>query len=61
MYTIMMLVGMLGYGAGYEGHDDGKWYFGVYTPSCEYGWVVTDGEIYLDTILEKIQKKSLDN
>jgi hypothetical protein len=44
---------MLGYGAGYEGYSDGKYYFGTYTPSAEYGWVVTDREIYLDTILEK--------
>ena len=58
MYSIMMMIGMLGYGAGYEGYDDGKGYFGVYTPSCEYGYVVTDREIYLDTIFSK---KTLDN
>ena len=35
MYSIVMMMSMLGYGVGYEGYDDGKWYFGVYTPSCE--------------------------
>ena len=53
MLTLLLWVGMLGYGAGYEGYSEGKYYFGVYTPSVEYGWVVTDREIYLDTILEK--------
>jgi hypothetical protein len=58
MYSIVMMMGMLGYGVGYEGYDEGKWYFGVYTPSYEYGYVVTDREIYLDTIFSK---KTLDN
>jgi hypothetical protein len=53
MLTLLLWAGMLGYGAGYEGYSEGKYYFGVYTPSVEYGWVVTDREIYLDTILEK--------
>jgi hypothetical protein len=53
MHSIVMMIGMLGYGVGYEGYDDGKWYFGVYTPSCEYGYVVTDREIYLDTIFSR--------
>jgi len=46
---------MFGYGAGYEGHDNDKYYFGIYTPQYEYGYVVTPNEIYLDTILEKTQ------
>ena len=58
MYTIAMMLGMVGYGVGYEGYDDGKWYFGAYTPTCEYGYVVTDRQIYLDTIF---QKKDIDN
>jgi len=49
---------MLGYGVGFEGFDSGKMYIGTYTPTCEYGWVVTNREIYLDTIF---QKNSLDN
>lgn len=53
MFAILMMAGMLGYGVGYEGYDDGKMYFGVYTPDTEYGWVVTDKEIYLDTIFKK--------
>jgi hypothetical protein len=53
MYSILILASMLGYGVGYEGYSAGKLYFGVYTPKTEYGWVVTNKEIYLDTIFEK--------
>lgn len=53
MYTFAMLVGMLGYGVGYEGCENGKVYFGFYTRDTEYGWVVTDKDIYLDTVLKK--------
>ena len=50
MLTIATLLSMI---VGYEGYDNGKVYFGVYTPNCEYGYVMTAEEIYLDTILEK--------
>jgi len=50
MYNLIMILGFLGYGAGYEGCDCGKWYFGIYTPQAEYGWVVTSNDIYLDTV-----------
>jgi hypothetical protein len=53
MFAITMFVGLMGYGVGFEGYDDSKLYFGVYTPEVEYGWVVTNDDIYLDTILEK--------
>jgi hypothetical protein len=53
MLTLLLWAGMFGYGVGYEGYSDGKLYVGTYTPKAEYGWVVTDREIYLDTILEK--------
>lgn len=53
MYSIAMLLGMVGYGVGFEGCDGGKMYFGVYTPNAEYGYVVGNGEIYLDTIFQK--------
>jgi len=53
MLTMLLLAGMVGYGVGLEGVDGGKMYIGVYTPTCEYGWVVTDKEIYLDTIFSK--------
>jgi hypothetical protein len=45
-----VILGILGYGVGYEGYDNGKLYFGIYTPNAEYGWVVTHNDIYLDTI-----------
>jgi hypothetical protein len=38
---------------GFEGYEDGKLYVGVYTPSAEYGWVVTDRKIWLDTVYER--------
>ena len=53
MIAAAMLVFSLGYGAGFEGYHDSKWYFGVYTPDAEYGYVVTDKEIYLDTVFIK--------
>ena len=53
MYTIVMLLGMVGYGVGFEGYDGGNMYFGIYTPSVEYGVVVNNREVYLDTIFLK--------
>ena len=53
MYNLIVILGFLGYGVGFEGYDDGKIYFGVYMPSVEYGYVVTNREIYLDTIFEE--------
>ena len=50
MLTLATLLSMF---IGYEGYDDGKLYIGTYTTTCEYGWVITDREIYLDTIYEK--------
>lgn len=47
------LIFLAGYGIGYEGYEAGKLHVGIYTPSVEYGYVVTEKEIYLDTILEK--------
>lgn len=49
----LLLFASLGYGVGYEGYDHGKLYFGVYTPTAEYGWVLTEKEIYLDTVFVK--------
>lgn len=50
MLTLAMVLGMLGYGCGYEGYEDGKVYVGVYTPQSEYGFVIKNSEIYLDTV-----------
>mgnify|MGYP003341068884 CR=1 FL=1 len=58
MLTIVTLLSMF---VGYEGYDDGKLYIGTYTTTCEYGWVITDSEIYLDTIYEKNNNLVLDN
>ena len=56
MMTIYTIFGMM---VGFEGYDNGKVYFGIYTPQCEYGYVITQNEIYLDTILEKSQDQYL--
>lgn len=53
MLSLLMLAAMAGVSVGYEGYDDGKLYFGVYAGNVEYGWVVTEKEIYLDTVLDK--------
>ena len=56
MMTLYTIFGMF---VGFEGYDNGKVYFGIYTPQCEYGYVITQNEIYLDTILEKTQDQCL--
>ena len=50
MFTILTVLGMF---VGFEGYDNGKVYIGVYTPQTEYGYVLTQNEIYLDTVLDK--------
>ena len=53
MLAMLVMVASLGYGAGFEGYHDHKIYIGIYSPNAEYGWVVTDKSIYLDTVLQK--------
>jgi AAA+ superfamily predicted ATPase len=50
MLTLFTILGMF---CGYEGYDDGKVYFGIYTPNAEYGYVIKKDEIYLDTVYVK--------
>ena len=50
MWTFITMIGLF---VGFEGYEDGKLYIGVYTQSAEYGWVVTDREIWLDTVYER--------
>jgi len=50
MLTVVTWLSMF---IGYEGYDNGKVYVGVYTPTTEYGYVITDKEIYLDTVYEE--------
>ena len=37
MFTTIMILSMF---CGYEGYDNGKLYVGIYTPKCEYGYVI---------------------
>jgi hypothetical protein len=53
MLAMLTLIFSLGYGAGFEGYDGKSLRFGLYTPNAEYGYVVNDREIYLDTVFEK--------
>ena len=53
MFSIVTIFGMVGYGIGIESFINGKLYVGVYTPKVEYGYVITQDEIYLDAIFQK--------
>ena len=50
MFTIVTLLSMV---CGYEGQDNENIYVGMYTPKCEYGYVIKNNEIYLDSVYEK--------
>ena len=50
MFTVVTLLSMF---VGFEGYLNGKLYVGVYTPTCEYGYVITNSEVYLDTVYEE--------
>lgn len=53
MLAALVLIGSLGYGFGYDGYENGKIYFSILTPKTDYGIVVSETEIYCDTIFEK--------
>jgi len=50
MLTVVTLLSMF---VGFEGYLNGKLYVGIYTPNCEYGYVIKNNEIYLDSVYEK--------
>ncbi len=50
MLTTVTLLSMF---VGFEGYLNGKIYVGIYTPNCEYGYVIKNNEIYLDSVYEK--------
>ena len=50
MLTTVTLLSMF---VGFEGYLNGKLYVGIYTPNCEYGYVIKNNEIYLDSVYEK--------
>lgn len=49
----MTLYTIFGMFVGFEGYDNGHVYLGVYTPKCEYGYVMTMNGIYLDTMFTR--------
>jgi hypothetical protein len=53
MVYCALLFGLFGYSVGYEGYDQGKYYFGVYGKDVEYGYVVGSEGVYLDTVMDK--------
>ena len=53
MLAVLVLISSLEYGLGYDGYENGKIYFSVLTPKIDYGIVVSETEIYCDTIFEK--------
>ena len=50
MLTTVTLLSMF---VGFEGYLNGKIYVGIYTPNCEYGYVIKNNEIYLDSVYVK--------
>ena len=50
MFTAVTFLSMF---LGFEGYLNGKLYVGIYTPKCEYGYVIKNNEIYLDSVYEK--------
>ena len=54
MFTAVFM--LFGFGFGFEGIEGDRVYLGVYTPQAEYGYVVEDGEIWLDVVMEKNEK-----
>lgn len=58
MNSFVLVLSLFGYGVGFEGVDGDKVYIGTYTPQAEYGWVVQNGEVWLDVVVEKKRKKS---
>lgn len=56
MIALLMALGSLGYGCGYDGYENGKLYFSLLTPQADYGIVVSEKEIYVDTIFERVEQ-----
>jgi len=51
--NMLQLLQLMSLVIGFEGFINGKVYVGIYTPKKEYGYVITENEIYLDTVYEK--------
>ena len=52
MLTLAMVLGMI---VGYEGQDNENLYVGLYTPQCEYGYIIKKdfSDFWLDSVYVK--------
>ena len=58
MLTIITVLGMF---VGYEGQDNENLYVGLYTPKCEYGYIIKKdlSDFWLDTVYVKDYNTSI--
>lgn len=56
MIALLMVACSLGYGCGFDGYENGKYYFSILTPQVDYGIIVAEEGIYVDTIFERVTK-----
>ena len=52
MITILTVL-LAGYGLSYDGLHESKHYFQVNTPNADYGWVLSESELYCDIIFQR--------
>lgn len=50
---ILILALLAGYGFSYDGFQDNKHYFQINTPEADYGWVLSESELYCDVINQR--------
>ena len=52
MITILTVL-LAGYGLSDDGLHESKHYFQVNTPNADYGWVLSESELYCDIIFQR--------
>lgn len=50
---IALCVLLSNYGFSYDGLHDSKHYFQINTPEADYGWVLSEKELYCDVVYYK--------
>jgi hypothetical protein len=55
MYALFLIMSSMGYGAWYDGVEENKAYFGVYSPTKDYGLVydIEHKDLYCDIVWTK--------